>query len=127
EIAWRKAQGRSTGFETLLKTKPLVAVGPDHPLNDDMLMADFFHGRDGLGDIHGTHPHMTPDETWKTLFDTDGKSKDPVMATIADELPKHQSLFETSKVPAHKEILRLLRENDAGTISIVAIGPLTNL
>ncbi len=24
------------------KSKPLVAVGPDHPLADTMLMADFF-------------------------------------------------------------------------------------
>ncbi len=42
EIAWGERQGRSTGFETLRKTKPLVAVGPDHPLNDQILMADHF-------------------------------------------------------------------------------------
>lgn len=42
EMAWRKANGRPIGFETLLKSKPLVAVGPDHPLSDQLLMADFF-------------------------------------------------------------------------------------
>ena len=42
EIAWRKSVGRSPGFETLQKSKPLVAVGPDHPLADEILMADFF-------------------------------------------------------------------------------------
>lgn len=43
EIEWRKAQGLKTGFETLIKgPKPLVALGPDHPLEDEMLMADFF-------------------------------------------------------------------------------------
>lgn len=42
EIAWRKSQGRKTGFETLHRTKPLVAVGPAHPLMDEMLMADYF-------------------------------------------------------------------------------------
>lgn len=42
EIAWREKSGRSPGFETLRKSKPLVAVGPDHPLSDQMLMADFF-------------------------------------------------------------------------------------
>lgn len=42
EIAWRKDNGRNPGFETLQKSKPLVAVGPDHPLADTMLMADFF-------------------------------------------------------------------------------------
>lgn len=42
EIAWRKSQGRNIGFETIRRSKPLVAVGPEHPLSDDMLMADFF-------------------------------------------------------------------------------------
>lgn len=42
EIAWRKSQGKAPGFQTLQKCKPLVAVGPEHPLSDEMLMADFF-------------------------------------------------------------------------------------
>jgi hypothetical protein len=42
EIAWRESVGRSSGFETLRKSKPVVAVGPEHPLADNMLMADFF-------------------------------------------------------------------------------------
>lgn len=44
EIAWRKSQGKNPGFQTLQKCKPLVAVGPEHPLSDEMLMADFFRG-----------------------------------------------------------------------------------
>jgi hypothetical protein len=42
EIEWRKANGRPIGFEALTKSKPLVAIGPEHPLTDEMLMADFF-------------------------------------------------------------------------------------
>ena len=42
EIAWRKHVGRTPAFETLQNSKPIVAVGPDHPLADEMLMADFF-------------------------------------------------------------------------------------
>jgi inosine-uridine nucleoside N-ribohydrolase len=37
------------------------------------------------------------------------------------------TMFVPSKLPASEEILRLLRENEPDTISIVAIGPLTNL
>jgi inosine-uridine nucleoside N-ribohydrolase len=42
EIEWRKSQGKPLGFDTLRKTKPVVAIGPEHPLADQMLMADFF-------------------------------------------------------------------------------------
>jgi inosine-uridine nucleoside N-ribohydrolase len=34
--------------------------------------------------------------------------------------------FKASSQPAHKEMLRILRENEPDTITIVAIGPLTN-
>ena len=48
EIAWRKANGRPVGFEALTKSKPLVAVGPEHPLAYEMLMADYFRESDRL-------------------------------------------------------------------------------
>lgn len=35
--------------------------------------------------------------------------------------------FSPSPLPAHKEMLRILRENPRDTITIVAVGPLTNL
>lgn len=46
EIEWRKANGRPVGFEALTKSKPLVAVGPEHPLAEETLMADFFRESD---------------------------------------------------------------------------------
>ena len=42
EMQWRKENGVPEGFETLRKTKPLVAVGADAPLGDQMRMADYF-------------------------------------------------------------------------------------
>lgn len=45
EIAWRKANGKPEGFETLKSFKPIVAVGAEHPLEDDELAADYFRRR----------------------------------------------------------------------------------
>lgn len=36
-------------------------------------------------------------------------------------------MFRPSQEPGHQEILRLLRENEPDTITIAAVGPLTNL
>lgn len=70
---------------------------------------------------------MTPAETWKELFQHAEKSNDPEARAVAEEMQNTDSLFIPSRVPASKEILRLLRENEPDTITIVAIGPLTNL
>jgi hypothetical protein len=42
EMEWRKSTGRVEGFETMKKNKPIVAVGPEHSLEDECLMADYF-------------------------------------------------------------------------------------
>lgn len=79
------------------------------------------------------HPHMTPDETWKNLFVPTAAAKtspDEEIATdelVAAKLRSNHALFTPSSRPAVEEILRLLRENEADTITIVAIGPLTNM
>ena len=48
EIAWRKARGLPAGFKTLSQTKPIVAAGPNRPLAEQMLMADFFRKHSAL-------------------------------------------------------------------------------
>nr|POE47437.1 uncharacterized protein CFP56_00768 [Quercus suber] len=109
EIAWRSARNRDIGFQTLRKSNPIVAIGPDHPLADEILMADYFHGNDGLGGIHNT------------------ASDDRTADQKHDHVASKNRLFRPSELPAHQEILRLLRENEPDTITIVAVGPLTNL
>ena len=42
ELEWRRVNGRLEGFEAMKTSKPIVAVGADHPLEDEILMADYF-------------------------------------------------------------------------------------
>ncbi|KAL7817719.1 nucleoside hydrolase [Trichoderma gracile] len=117
EFEWRTSQGRPEGYETLKAHKTLIAAGAEHSLADPVLAADYFHGADGLHNVHDVHIDLSPAETWKALFDKDGGN---------DHDPSYPR-FKASKQPAHKEMLRLLRENPPDTISILAVGPLTNV
>lgn len=127
ERAWRDGQGRPKGFETLDARKPIVAVGATEPLAEHMMVADFFHGIDGLGGIHNTHPHLSPAETWRSLFKPAPANLSPEDAAELQAVKDQHSLFEPSLKPAHEQMLELLRDNEPDTITIVAVGPLTNL
>ncbi|KAI3325324.1 putative nucleoside hydrolase [Xylariaceae sp. AK1471] len=119
ELEWRKSKGKPEGFGSLKAYKPIVAIGAEHALEEEILMEDGFHGSDGLHGVHQEQPHLSPDETWKSLFE-DG------IPTPAQD-PSYYSYFTPSKTPAHKEILRILKEEPADTITICAVGPMTNL
>ncbi|KAF3769118.1 hypothetical protein M406DRAFT_98899 [Cryphonectria parasitica EP155] len=123
ESAWRKQAGRPEGYEALRHSKPIVAVGAEHPLQDEILAADHFHGADGLHGVHEVHPDLSPADTWRSLFDQDGTHA----TSDSVDLPTYSSYFTASSVPAHKEILRLLKESPEDTVTIVAVGPLTNV
>lgn len=62
---------------------------------------------------------MNPEDTWKALFE-DG-------VPSAAEDPSYYNYFTPSKTPAHKEILRILREEPENTITVCAVGPMTNV
>ena len=42
ELRWRNDNGKAQGFESLRKSKPIVAVGAEQPLADQAVMADYF-------------------------------------------------------------------------------------
>ncbi|QPH00838.1 hypothetical protein C2857_004875 [Epichloe festucae Fl1] len=121
EMEWRKSTGRPQGFEVMRKSKPVVAAGAEHSLEHEYLVADYFHGLDGLHNVHEALPDLSPPETWKSLFQNDDDDDASVDAGT------YSPFFTPSKVPAHKEILRILKENPIDTVSICAVGPLTNI
>lgn len=69
--------------------------------------------------MHATYPDFSPPEKWLQIFRDSGSS--------VTDLDKVSPLFTPSKELAHKEILRLLKENPADTISILTVGPMTNV
>ncbi|KAJ4163493.1 hypothetical protein LMH87_005217 [Akanthomyces muscarius] len=118
EMAWRKANGRPEGFEALKACKPVVALGAEHPLEEKNLKFDHFHGLDGLHNVHATFPDFSPPEKWLQIFREQGSSE--------TNLEKISPLFTPSRELAHKEILRLLKENPVDSVSILTVGPMTN-
>lgn len=76
-------------------------------------------GMDGLHNVHEAHPHLSPADTWKALFDNSAES--------SVDASTYSPFFTPSKEPAHMEILRILKENPVDTVSICAVGPLTNV
>lgn len=73
---------------------------------------------------------MNPTEAWEHAFHAPWATEDGAAATqgkAAEDFDKHYHLFTPSKDPSYKEILRVLRDNEPNTITIVALGPLTNL
>ena len=91
-----------------------VALGQDKPLfSSETVDAAHFHGGDGLGGMHRTHPEYTP-KGWEDVFS--GASQ-----------PNSGKGFNVLDRPADQEILHLLRSHEEDSITIVAIGPLSNI
>ena len=69
------------------------------------------------------HPHLTPKQAWEHLFDP---TANPYQIGVVREGGAHQSFIPSTR-PAYLEILSVLAENDPDTVTLVAVGPLTNL
>ncbi|KAL0956158.1 hypothetical protein HGRIS_002319 [Hohenbuehelia grisea] len=89
-------------------SKPILAEGSEIPLEGDLHSAQYFHGRDGLGDISKRHADL--DVARK---DDGGDASHPQV-----------QITGTSAVDV---ALDLLRRNPARSITYIALGPLTNL
>ena len=66
EMAWRRSQGISEGFETLRQYKPVVAAGPKEPLGGQMMMADYYRKAMGfLSPSVAMEIHISTRFIWK--------------------------------------------------------------
>ncbi|ETS80348.1 hypothetical protein PFICI_07877 [Pestalotiopsis fici W106-1] len=120
EMQWREAQGIPVGFQSLCAYKPIVAVGSPNALGEKtVLKTDGFHGPDGVGNFHTSHAHMSPPGPWRSLFQQG--------VPVPENSPSWYKYFTPSHLPAHKEILRVLKSEPAGTVTVCSIGPMTNI
>ncbi|OAL71248.1 hypothetical protein A7D00_4148 [Trichophyton violaceum] len=115
ELAHRGEAGKGA-FSALKACRPILACGAEGPLDGSKVDAGYFHGFDGLGNVHKKCPHLSADDTYQALF-----------AGKEEAADTGEKLYIPSRQPSHLEILRLLRENEEDSITIVAVGPLTNL
>lgn len=96
-----------------------VALGQSRPLfTDETVDAAHFHGGDGLGGIHASDSHSTPAD-WEGIF-TDAVNAIPTKESAA--LP-----FSVLPRLAYEEILHVLQSREPQSVTIVAIGPLSNI
>lgn len=83
----------------------ILARGAEGPLDGELHSAQYFHGRDGLGDITQRHPDLN--------FEKDSDTDHP--------------LLEITDRPGAEVTLELLRSLPERTLTYLALGPLTNL
>ena len=84
--------------------------------------------------LTGQHPHHTlPEDTWGRLFEPpppEAPTDDPITTAAAsathDQPPYHDHSFTPSTKHAVDEILSILSANPPDTVTLIAIGPLTN-
>ncbi|OCH95134.1 nucleoside hydrolase [Obba rivulosa] len=85
--------------------KAILARGVDGPLQGDLHSAQYFHGRDGLGDISHRHPDLN----------------------VTEDFADAQTSLQVTNRPGVNVVLELLRTEPERSISYLALGPLTNL
>lgn len=111
EEKYRNLQGKS-----IVHSKPVVSVGMGTALDGSKMDATDFHGNDGLGNVHEKAPQFTAPQEWLDFF------KEGNTTPLPEDLP-----FIPSQNKSYEDILQILREEEEGTVVIVAIGPLNNI
>ncbi|KAF9047333.1 Inosine/uridine-preferring nucleoside hydrolase domain-containing protein [Panaeolus papilionaceus] len=98
----------STAFERALNgPRPILAKGPERPLDGEIHHAQYFHGQDGLGDISDRHQELN-------------------LPFESESLKDHCYLNITASSGVDVA-LNILRSKPSRSVTYIALGPLTNL
>ncbi|KAL1914548.1 uncharacterized protein VTP21DRAFT_8173 [Calcarisporiella thermophila] len=102
-------------------SKPVIAMGASSPLEIEQVAAGHVHGLDGLANIHQEAPEYSP-AYWRQLFTAKELAAESALASAPQS-----SIYTTTSIPAYQEILRQLREAPPFTVTLITLGPMTNL
>ncbi|PRT54367.1 Inosine-uridine preferring nucleoside hydrolase [Wickerhamiella sorbophila] len=116
-VVGKENEYRATiGLPEYTDQRPIIALGSRHPLNGvEAVNATDVHGNDGLGGSHQTHPEYTCPKEWVEMFSPGAKE------------PEETFPFRIGRQESHLEILDILRSEPENTVTILAVGPLTNV
>ncbi|KAI9273082.1 Inosine/uridine-preferring nucleoside hydrolase domain-containing protein [Phascolomyces articulosus] len=122
---------------------PVLAVGSELPLKSKNIYATYFHGKDGLGDVYHQGKYTAPPDWESQIIHQSSHDQEVAFptttttTTIGDEedenskndRPSNQTTraFQTTERDGADEILYQLKQAPPLTISILAVGPLTNI
>ncbi|KAK5815248.1 Inosine/uridine-preferring nucleoside hydrolase domain-containing protein [Linnemannia elongata] len=113
-------------LEHIRTKKPVISVGATKPLVVSPVYGEDFHGPDGLGRMHLNDPDLAPSDWAEILGLLDPERMGKELDFAAGDLPS-EKLYTLSKRPAHDEILFQLEQAEPKTITLIALGPMTNL
>ncbi|KAF9079461.1 hypothetical protein BGX29_008245 [Mortierella sp. GBA35] len=113
-------------LEHIRTKKPAVSVGASNPLVVSAEYGEDFHGPDGLGKMHLNDPDLAPSDWAEILGLLDPERMGKELDNAAGNIPS-EKLYTLSKRPAHDEILYQLEQAEPKTVTLIALGPMTNL
>ncbi|KAF9917167.1 hypothetical protein FBU30_000921 [Linnemannia zychae] len=113
-------------LEYIRTKRPVISVGAKKPLSVSSVYGEDFHGPDGLGMMHLNDPDLAPSDWAETLGLLDPDRMGREIDNASGDLPSKE-LYSLSKRVAHDEILYQLEQNEPKTITLIALGPMTNL
>ncbi|KAI7854053.1 Inosine/uridine-preferring nucleoside hydrolase domain-containing protein [Circinella umbellata] len=106
-----------------LQDLPVLAVGSELPLKSDSIYATYFHGSDGLGEIYKQGKYIAPPD-WENQIMHQAAQEEALYDN--DDSCQHKP-FKTTGRDGADEILYQLKQAPPLTVSILAVGPLTNV